>query len=101
MAANSEPISVTLLDREFQFACSPDEREALRDAARHLDERLRQVKSTGRLVGMDRIAIMAALNLADELLKLKGTLEERSKQVDRRIRMLADELDDALDSAID
>ena len=101
MTAQSEPITVSLLDRDFQFACPPEQSEDLREAAKHLDERLRDVKASGRLVAMDRIAIMAALNLADELLRLQKRVSEREVTVDQRIRSLADELDHALKATMD
>ena len=93
----SEPISVEILDREYQFACSPDEANALRDAAVYLDERMRSIKDAGRLMALERIAVMTALNLSDEILRLQKHEKKRQETLDSRIRMLADELDDALD----
>ena len=98
METNAEPISVTILDREYQFACQPEERKALREAAASLDERMRAVKAEGRLMALERIAVMTALNLSDELLRMQNHEKYRQKNVDSRIRMLADELDDALGS---
>ena len=94
---SSEPISVAILDREYQFACQPDERKALKEAAVFLDERMRSIKGAGRLMALERIAVMTALNLSDELLKLQKNEKHRQENVDSRIRMLADELDEALD----
>ena len=94
--ATTEPISVAILDREYQFACQPSEREALKEAAMFLDERMRSVKNAGTLVALERIAVMTALNLSDELIKLQKNEKNRQERVDLRIRMLADELDDAL-----
>jgi len=93
----SEPITVSILDRDYQFACQPDERKALQEAALFLDERMRSIKGAGRLMSLERIAMMTALNLSDELLKLQKNEQHRQQNVDSRIRMLADELDDALD----
>ena len=92
----AEPISVSILDREYQFACQPEERKALNEAAIFLDERMRSVKGAGRLMTLERIAVMTALNLSDELLKSQQNDQHRKQTVDSRIRMLADELDDAL-----
>ncbi len=92
-----EPISVAILDREYQFACQPEERKALKEAAVYLDERMRTIKDSGTLMALERIAVMTALNLSDELLKLQKNEKHRRDNVDNRIRMLADELDDALD----
>ena len=96
----SEPISVEILDREYQFACEPAEREALKAAAVFLDERMREIKNAGRLMALERIAVMTALNLSDELLKLQETEKHRQENVDNRIRMLVNELDDALDEQL-
>jgi len=93
----SEPISVDILDREYRFACRADEREALKEAAIFLDERMRSIQGAGRLMALERIAVMTALNLSDELLKLQKNEKHRQENVDSRIRMLVDELDDALD----
>ena len=96
----SEPISVEILDRQYQFACSPAEAIALKEAAIYLDERMRSIKDAGRLMALERIAVMTALNLSDELLRLQKHEKDekhRKDNLDTRIRMLADELDDALD----
>ncbi len=96
----SEPISVDILDREYQFACKPAEREALKAAAVFLDERMRSIKNAGRLMALERIAVMTALNLSDELLKLQKNERHRQENVDSRIRLLVNELDDALDEQL-
>ena len=96
MELESQPISVTILDREYQFACKPEERKVLQEAAAHLDERMRTIKRDGRLMALERIAVMTALNLSDELLKMQKLEEHRKQNVDHRIRKLADELEDAL-----
>ena len=92
----SEPITVSILDHDYQFACQPDERKALKEAALFLDERMRSIKGSGRLMTLERIALMTALNLSDELLKLQKNEKHRQENVDSRIRLLANELDDAL-----
>jgi cell division protein ZapA len=101
MSSQATPISVTILDREYQFTCQPEEREALVSAAAFLDERMRDIKQSGNLMALERIAVMTALNLADELLKQQSRDQQRSEQVDQRIRRLAEQLDGALDSVID
>ena len=96
----SEPISVATLDQEYQFACQPHERKALKEAATFLDERMRAIRGAGRLMALERIAVMTALNLADELLKSQKHELQRQDKVDNRIRMLANELEDALDEQL-
>ncbi len=94
--STTEPISVEILDRQYQFTCSAEEAVALKEAAIYLDERMRSIKDAGRLMALERIAVMTALNLSDELLRLQKHEKHRKENLDTRIRMLADELDDAL-----
>ncbi len=101
MNTDPTPISVMILDREYQFTCAPDERGALKEAASYLDEKMRQIKSAGNLMALERIAVMTALNLSDELLRLQAQEQQRSQNVDDRIRSLADQLEDALDGGMD
>ena len=96
----SEPISVSILDREYRFACKPDERDALKEAARFLDENMRTIKEAGTVMALEQIAVMTALNLANDLLKLQKNEKYRQENVDSRIRLLVNELDDALDGQL-
>ena len=101
MSDSSKLISVSILDQEYKFTCPDDEHEALKAAALFLDEKLRETKAAGNLMALERIAVMTALNLSDELLKARSRDQRRQEQVDQRIRMLADELDDALNASLD
>jgi cell division protein ZapA len=92
----SEPVKVTILDRPYQFACPDSERVALQKAARQLDESMREIKDSGRLMSLERIALQAALNYCDETLKLRLSADARTEKIDSKIRMLADQLDEAL-----
>lgn len=96
MSSNPEPVKVTILDRQYQFACPEEEREALKNAAMHLDESMREIKDSGRLMSLERIALQAALNYCDEVLKLRDNADARKEKIDNKIRMLADQLDQAL-----
>lgn len=66
-------VVVHLLDKEYRVACSPDEKEDLLRAARYLDDKMREVKEAN-VIGLERIAVMTALNLAHELLQANGQL---------------------------
>jgi cell division protein ZapA len=61
-------VTVTILDQHYQVSCPDDQREALLDAGRYLDEQMRMIRSKGRVIGIERIAVMAALNVAFDLL---------------------------------
>ena len=98
MSNAPEPVSVTILDKKYQFACEPDQRKALIEAARQLDECMSEIKDTGRLMSLERIALQAALNFSAELMTLKATESYRQENIDSKIRSLADRIDDALNS---
>ena len=61
-------LDVNILDREFRVACPEDERSELQDAVAYLDKKMREIRDTGKIASVERIAIMAALNIAHELL---------------------------------
>jgi cell division protein ZapA len=93
MSIGSKGICVKILDREFQVACPRDQEQALRDAARYLDAQMRKIRQTGRVIGVERVATMAALNIANELLTLRNSdsghdralFSERLKNLQARI----------------
>ncbi|MGH1440088.1 MAG: cell division protein ZapA [Cellvibrionaceae bacterium] len=64
-----ETFSVHILGKDYQVACQPDERDALLRAATELDRRMRDIRQSGNVIGVERIAVMAALNLSNEVLQ--------------------------------
>ncbi|MBS7458432.1 cell division protein ZapA [Coralloluteibacterium stylophorae] len=88
----SEPVKIRILDREFLIGCAEDEREGLLAAARMLDGRMREIRSGNRMATVDRIAVIAALNLAHELVQLQDADRARGQQIQR----LVDDVDAAL-----
>ena len=89
-------ISVRIMDKEYVVGCPYEERSALLDAAEFLNGRMREIRDTGKVVGLDRIAVMAALNLAHEFLKAR----DRETRVDAgaggRVRALRERVEAAL-----
>lgn len=88
-------VSVNILGRDYQVNCPPEERQALERAARHLDEQMREIRNTGKIVGSERIAVMAALNLSHELLDLDRNRDETErvvKRLDERIERVLNEV---------
>jgi len=63
-----EPLNVQILDRDYRLSCEPAERDALLAAVAHVDARMRAIREQGRVAGAERIAVLAALNIAGELL---------------------------------
>jgi cell division protein ZapA len=72
VSAEPTPVKVHILDKEYLIACQPEERDGLIASARRVDERMREIRKTGRVIGTDRIAVMAAINLAYEQLQTGG-----------------------------
>src|SRR5690554_2608398 len=68
----SETVVVQILDKDYQVSCPAEERNALLQSALLLDERMRIIKRGGAVIGLERIAVMAALNLSHELLQAKS-----------------------------
>jgi cell division protein ZapA len=99
MSNPAEPVSVIILDKKYQFACSPEERNSLIEAARYLDETMTEIKDSGRLMSLERIALQAALNFSAELLTLRQAETQRQEKIDSKIRSLADQINEALESS--
>jgi len=98
-AAKSEPVEVRILDREYLVACPEDERDDLVAAARLLDKRMREVRDGNRLAGIDRIAVLAALNLAHDLHSLTESRQRGQREERRTLEDLCDRLDRLLAQA--
>ncbi|MGY4515291.1 cell division protein ZapA [Lysobacter sp. HA18] len=98
MSTNSttEPVNIRVLDREYTVGCTPEQREGLLAAAKLLDKQMREVRGSNKMAAVDRIAVLAALNIAHELLQVKqDTHSERD--IAHSLGMLNRRLDDLLD----
>jgi len=89
-------VSVRIMEKEFVIACPYDERSALLDAAEFLNARMREIRDTGKVIGIDRIAVMAALNLAHEYLKGRDRESRLDNGVGQRVRALRERVEGAL-----
>jgi cell division protein ZapA len=96
MKTSAKPIRVHILDKEYLIACADDEREALFASAEFLTDKMKEIRDTGKIVGADRIAVMAALNMAHELLGQKTVKDDYQLNISQRIRALQDKIDVAL-----
>ena len=90
-----EHIDVRILEREYRLAVAPEDKARLLEAVQLVDERMRTIRDAGRVAGLDRIAVMAALQLAHQLLG-GGTIDPQAAQAAERVRQLAGGLDEAL-----
>lgn len=85
-------VEVNILDKEYLVACPPDARDALRESARHLDTKMREIRASGKVFGTERIAVMAALNITHEMLE-KSTMSDGAASL---LRDMDHKLDEAL-----
>ena len=92
-------VTVRILEKEYQVSCPANERTDLLDSAETLNARMREIRDSGKVVGLDRVAVMAALNLANELIRTQGQDEELKSIVGLRIRAMREQLDSALGPA--
>lgn len=85
MSSPAVPVHVNILGKEYQVACPPEEKTALIQSAQLLHDNMEKIRSSGKIVGLDRIAVMAALNLAHELIDLQneagGGLDEMNGSI--------------------
>lgn len=95
MSDRTVRVSVRILEKEYQVACLPEERSELLDSAEFLNAKMREIRDGGNIIGLDRIAVMAGLNLANELLKIRSRGEAGS-EVAPRIRQMRENVEAAL-----
>ena len=96
MAESAKTIEIKILGRSYKIACEEGEREALLEAVAYLDGKMGEIKKTGKVNGTDRIAVMAALNIAHEFLSTKLGNGFDIGQAKRRISSIEARLDEAL-----
>jgi cell division protein ZapA len=90
-------VSVRILEKDYQIACPVDERSDLLDSAEFLNSRMREIRDTGKVVGLDRIAVIAALNMANELIRMKKSDGNLESEVGGRLRILRERVESALE----
>lgn len=93
-------MTVHILGKEYMVACSDEERSALQASADYLDKKMREIRDSGKIIGTDRIAVMAALNITYELLENKDNpqsdIPQASTKASERIRNLQNRIEEAL-----
>ena len=92
-------VTVRILEKEYHVACPASEKSALLASADLLNAKMKEIRDAGKVVGLDRVAVMAALNLANELLETQGKDAELKDIVGLRIKSMRDRLEDALGPA--
>lgn len=89
-------VVVHILDKDYQVTCPPEQAADLLEAARHLDKQMRTVRDSGKVIGLERIAVMVALNTSYELLKKGRQPDAAAEAGPEQLKRLGDRIDDAL-----
>ncbi|NOX69481.1 MAG: cell division protein ZapA [Gammaproteobacteria bacterium] len=89
-------VSVRILDKEYQVSCPANERTALLDSAEVLDAKMREIRDSGKVVGLERIAVMASLNMANELLQANAKDKVLEDTLGNRLKLMSDQVESVL-----
>ena len=96
MNDSTAQVSVRILDKEYQVACPASERTDLLDSAEALNAKMLEIRDSGRIVGLDRIAVMAALNMANDLLHAQARDRILEGDVSSRLKVISDRVESVL-----
>ena len=96
MSADPKGLQITIMGRQYRVACAPDEQEGLLKAVDYLDRKMQEVHDSGKVIGHERIAIMAALNIAHEFLTTKVGGAFDIAEIKRRMASMETVLERAL-----
>ncbi len=96
MSESTAQVSVRILDKEYQVACPANERTDLLDSAEVLNAKMLEIRDSGRIVGIDRIAVMAALNMANDLLHAQARDRTLDGDVSSRLKLISDRVESVL-----
>lgn len=101
MKSDARGIEVTVLDRKLRIACKEEERDDLLKAVQYLDAKMREIRDGGKVIGGERIAILAALNVAHELLSTRAGGGFDMSEFKRRMRGMVAVIDEAMSAQED
>lgn len=90
------PVTIEILDKQYTVSCPPEEKEALLESARILNERLKEFRGGGKVIGTERMAVMTALNVIHEYTLLQKTQAQLSADVDGTLTRLRDKISQAM-----
>ena len=96
MSEKAKALEVNIMGRYYRVTCADDEREALRAAVAYVDKKMTEIKAASKVAGTERIAVMAALNIANELLSVKLGGGFDIAELKRRMNLVQSKLDQAL-----
>jgi cell division protein ZapA len=97
MSDNQARVSVRILEKDYHISCPAEERSDLLDSAEYLNAKMREIRDSGKVVGLDRIAVIAALNMANELIRFRNRDTNLDSEVGGRLRILRERVESALE----
>ena len=92
----STQVNIKILEKEYQISCPASERAALLSSAELLNTRMREIRDSGKVIGLDRIAVMAALNMANELLRSRNVGESLEGNAKLRLQAMRERIEGTL-----
>jgi cell division protein ZapA len=98
MNKKPQPVSLTILGKEYKIACAPDEQNDLIQSARQLDAQMRQMRDSGKVTGAEKIAVMAALNLAHELQLMKSQNAALTQTLNESLTKMTHKIENVLEN---
>ena len=90
------PCTVTIMDKEYRVSCGAEEKDDLLASAQYLDSKMKALKDSIGIVGTDRLAVIAALNIAHEMLQSQGTTNHLNSEIKNRLAALGKKIEDSL-----
>ena len=96
---DAQPINISILDKDYKIACPPGEQSALLESAKFLDSKMREVRDSGNIMGSERIAVITALNMANDLLRSSNVDKELGKELPPRLKDLESKISRVLEQA--
>ena len=96
MSAEAVPVVIQILDKDYTVACPPEEREGLLESAELLNQRMREVRDSGKVMGAERMAVMTALNVIHEFTRERLERERAVCETDAALRALEDKVANAM-----
>ncbi len=96
---DAQPINISILDKDYKVACPPGEQSALLESAKYLDSKMREVRDSGNIMGSERIAVITALNMANDLLRSSNVDKELGNELPPRLKDLESKISRVLEQA--
>lgn len=98
MKEETVPVTVKILEKDYRIACAPNHKQSLEDSAALLNDKMHEIRSSGKVIGSDRIAVMAALNLAHDLLQQQQHSAHDS-DLQKQLRKMREKIDEVVNES--